>query len=245
MTQRRDLQPEVMDDPALDATEHLRALRGLGMLNSTTGVGGALFRRLQRYVREHPERPLRVLDVATGGGDLPIQWARLAARRHVALQVTGVDISQRAVDFARDRARAAGVEVGFLCRDCLNQPLPEGFDVVTCSLFCHHLTEDQIVRLLRAMTDAARRAVLVCDLERSRLNLAAVWCASRLLSRSPVVHTDATLSVRAALTRDEFRQLAERALSRPVHIESLPPCRFVAVVDDAAELAPAAAFLCP
>lgn len=234
-----------MDDPALDPAEHLRALRGLGKLNSTTGVASALFRRLQRYSQEHPERPLRVLDVATGGGDLPIQWARMAARRQIAMQLTGVDVSPRAIDFARDRARAAGVEVGFLCRDCLHQPLPEGFDVLTCSLFCHHLPEDQIVRLLRAMTDAARRAVVVCDLERSRLNLAAVWCASRILSRSPVVHNDATLSVRAALTRSEFRQLAERALSRPVHVESLPPCRFVAVVDDGAELAPAAAFLCP
>ena len=61
------------------------------------------------------------------------------------------------------------------------------------------------------MAAAAKRTVVVNDLVRSGLNLALVGAASRLLTRSPVVHTDAVLSVRAALTRTELVAMAKRA----------------------------------
>ena len=47
---------------------------------------------------------------------------------------------------------------------------------------------------------ATRHAVLVDDLVRSRLGFALVLAGSYLLTRSPVVHTDGPLSVRAALS---------------------------------------------
>jgi 2-polyprenyl-3-methyl-5-hydroxy-6-metoxy-1,4-benzoquinol methylase len=109
--------------------------------------------------------------------------------------------------------------------------LPTGFDIVTCNLFIHHLDQHSIAKLLHAMRAAADHAVLVCDLERSRINLAAVWLAAHAVTRSPVVHEDAVLSVRAALTRTEFRELATQTLDQPISIVGLPPCRYLAVID--------------
>jgi hypothetical protein len=73
------------------------------------------------------------------------------------------------------------------------------------------LHETDAERLLRNMAAAARRAVLVDDLLRSRTGYLLAWLGSRLFTTSPIVHTDGPLSVRAAFSVDEARALAERA----------------------------------
>jgi 2-polyprenyl-3-methyl-5-hydroxy-6-metoxy-1,4-benzoquinol methylase len=233
---QRDLQPERMDDPTLPPTDHVAALVGLSRINRLTSVSWPIYRRLRRYAQAI-EHPLRVLDVATGSGDLPIDWARRARADGLDMEITAIDISDVALAFARQRAADAGVQIHFECRDCLQSRLPTGFDVVTCNLFIHHLDRTSIAKLLQAMRSAADHAVLICDLERSRLNLAAVWLAAHVVTRSPVVHEDAVLSVRAALTRNEFRELASETLDQPISVVGLPPCRYLAVIDGATVMA--------
>lgn len=242
MTFPRDRQPELMDDPDLPESEHRQALTGLSRLNRAGGVATVLYSRLRRYARCQYPRPLRVLDVASGSGDLPIHWARRAKRDGLSLAITAIDRSDVAVDQMRRHAENAGVRLAALQRDCLSDGLPCGFDVVICSLFMHHLDNAQAGRLLQSMQMAADRAIIVCDLERSRWNLAMVRLASRALSRSPVVHVDALRSVRAAYTRQEFSELAERSLARPVRVERLFPCRFLMTADEPVVPAVAAAF---
>jgi hypothetical protein len=94
-------------------------------------------------------------------------------------------------------------------------------------LFWHHLAEPDGIKLLERMAAAARRAVLVDDLVRSRLGFALVWVGSYLLTRSSVVHTDGPLSVRAALSLAEARELAERAGLHGATIRRHWPERFL------------------
>ncbi len=230
MTFKRDLQPERMDDPNLPREDHLLALAGLARLNRLTCVSWPIYNQLRRYATQL-RRPLKVLDVATGSGDLPIRWAKRAQADGLSMQITAIDISAVALHYAQEQAQRAGVNVCFQQRDCLGQRLPGGFDVVTCSLFIHHLQEAQIAQLLIAMRAAAGHAVVVCDLERSRPNLAAVWLAAHTVTPSPIVHEDAIKSVRGALTRDEFRRIAQSALGHPVAVRALPPCRYMAVIE--------------
>ena len=75
----RDLQPELMDDPALSADEHRRALRGLTRLNALSGSANVLWPAVRKLARELG-RPVRILDVATGAGDVPLQLCVRAAR---------------------------------------------------------------------------------------------------------------------------------------------------------------------
>ena len=233
---KRDLQPELMDDPALDREQHLMALRGLARLNRLSPTATPFVRGINQLVDAHGERSgvvprkLHVLDLATGSADLPI--ALYGARRRLRvseLHLAGADISPTALDAARLRADRHGVALETMQLDLITRPIPSGFDVITCSLFLHHLDDEQIVSLLSRASQAAALGIVFSDLVRSRVNLGLVAAASRLVSRSRIVHTDAVRSIRAALTRAELAGLADRAKLGGFALQSAGLCRMMLI----------------
>ena len=214
-----------MDDPSFDPAEHAKALRGLARLNWISGSAGVLWRPIAALARRRRGGPLRVLDVATGGGDVPVALWRLARAHGCALEIDGCDRSDTAVATARERARRLGASMRFLQLDVLTQDLPAGYDVVMSSLFFHHLTEPQIRRVLAGMAAASRELVLVNDLVRSAWTWCAVWLGSRALAPSRVVRIDSLRSVRAALTLPELRAAAASAGLASADVRWQWPCR--------------------
>lgn len=214
--------PELMDDPAIDPAEHRQALEGLRRLNRASDSAGTLWPEIAD-LSARLGRPLKVLDVATGSGDVPRGLLRRAARRGVALEIAGCDISPTALDEAARQAPG----VRFFRHDALHDRLPTGFDVVTCSLFLHHLSEDEAVALFTNMENAAGHMLLVNDLSRSRFNYCGVWLACHLLTRSRVVRFDGPASVRSAFTPLEALALARRAGLNGATVRSRFPARFL------------------
>lgn len=219
--------PELMDDPSLDRPRHAAALAGLARLNTASASPQSVWSPIERLARELSANRLRVLDVATGGGDIPCALWRIARRRGLHLDLHGIDISHQALDFARRRARACGAPIQFAHRDAIAGELPAGFDVIVSSLFLHHLEREHAAGLLLKMARAARHLVLVNDLRRCRTGLLLAHLAGRLLTRSPVVRVDAPRSVRAAFTLDEVRELARSVRLEGAVVRPRWPCRWL------------------
>ncbi|MBK6941704.1 MAG: methyltransferase domain-containing protein [Planctomycetes bacterium] len=218
--------PERMDAPDLDPGAHADALRGLRRLNLLAASPRLLWPVLEAFAARTTS-PLRVVDVACGGGDGAIAIARKARARGLAFQVTGLDLSATALEHAREAASRAGALVTFDRADVVNEPaLPCVADVFTCSLFLHHTSRAQAIALLERLAGAARLGIVVVDLLRTRLGYALATAAARLVTRSPIVHFDAAASVRAAFTRAEIETIARAANLRDSRIDRVWPERF-------------------
>jgi len=202
--------PELMDDPALDAGEHLEALTALARINAISRTAAQLTAAIHRLVPKPPvgREPIDVVDVACGGGDVTIALAR---RLGPGYRVTGIDISPRAVERATEQAARSGVSsAGFTVCDVLAAPVPR-CDVAVSSLFFHHLDDGPAAAALRAMATSAAVGGVVSDLVRSRRGLALAYLATHVLTASRVARVDGPLSVRAARTLSEYRDLFDRA----------------------------------
>lgn len=207
---RRVLTPELMDDPELDPAEHASALRGLARLNALSMSDRILWPSVREVARRVGRR-IRVLDLATGSGDVPIALAGRASREGVELDLHACDISRTALVHAGDRAAREGIALHLWQHDAVSEPFDERFDVVTCSLFLHHLDAARAMRFLENASSAAGHTLLVSDLRREPAGLAVAWGVSRLATRSRIVHVDAVKSVRAAFTPREMGELARDA----------------------------------
>jgi SAM-dependent methyltransferase len=219
--------PELMDQPGLDAAEHARALSGLGRINRVSKSAAMYWPELCRVAEAGAGRPLRVLDVASGGGDVPIALARRAVRSGVNIAIEGCDKSAAAVQFAGEQAAARALPVRFFTLDALSDEIPSGFDVIVSSLFLHHLDEREAIGLLGRIAAAAGKLIMINDLLRGPIEYALAWAGCRLLTRSKVVRHDGPVSVRAAFTMGEMRDLASRAGLEGVRLTRHWPGRFL------------------
>lgn len=225
----RRIEPEWMDQPGLDPESHARALRGLSRINSWSRSVTALWRAIAPCLMKAPDRTWRLLDLASGGGDVPIGLWKRAQRQGLTLVVQGSDVSPTAVREARQRAHQTQADVAFTLVDALADEIPEGFDIVTSSLFLHHLNDDEATALLRAMSRSATRLAVVDDLQRSLPGLALAVAGTRVLSRSPIVHADGPRSVAAAFTPHEALALARSAGWGAAEVRTHWPFRFTLV----------------
>jgi SAM-dependent methyltransferase len=194
-----------MDSPALDPVRHLAALDALARVNAVSLSAGRIWTEVVRLNRRGVE-PVRVLDVACGGGDILHAIARRASKQGTRVELLGCDLSPVALDRARTHGGDA-LGVTFQQLDVLRDPLPSGYDVLCSSLFLHHLTREAAVGLLAAMAAATRGVVVVQDLLRTRLGYLYAWVGLGALTRSDVAHHDGLVSVAAAFTLGEARAL--------------------------------------
>lgn len=222
----RHRQAEIMDDPALDPGAHALALRALARINYLSNGAAALWKPIDAVARRLA-RPLRVLDVACGGGDVLLDLARRARKANRPLELSGCDISPVAMGMAKQAAHSSETQIQFFQWNAINDPLPQAYDVVTTTLFLHHLPHAEAVLLLRRLAALSAHLLLVNDLERSMLGWWAAWIGCRLLSRSPVVHFDGPVSVEGAFTCAEARQLAQQAGLTGAKVHRCWPCRYL------------------
>jgi SAM-dependent methyltransferase len=225
--------PELMDDPNLPEEDHRAALEGLKQLNKISSSARLLWNALTQIAAasdstRKDKEPLRVLDIATGSGDMLVALSQYSQRQesgNTHFHFTGVDISPTALKVAQNNAQRAGADIDFLTCDVMNEPISSGFDILMTSLFTHHLDPDGVHTLFKKVLESDARAFIVNDLVRSTLSFSLVWLASRILTSSHIVHFDAPVSVRAAYTPDELREMALNAGLLNSHVELHPPCR--------------------
>jgi 2-polyprenyl-3-methyl-5-hydroxy-6-metoxy-1,4-benzoquinol methylase len=202
MLRHRSEAAEWMDAP--DAPGFGAALEGLARINRLSGAAPPVLRFLERVAARHPG-PLSILDVGAGGGDMLVRIADWAARRGIAVQLTGLDQSAQAAA----HARARDVPARWITADLFAH---EGtHDVVICSLFAHHLPDPALVRFLRWIAARARLGWLISDLHRHWLPWGFVWAAVRLLRMPPMVVHDSTVSIARGFTRANWRHLLGKA----------------------------------
>jgi 2-polyprenyl-3-methyl-5-hydroxy-6-metoxy-1,4-benzoquinol methylase len=223
LAQRRP-QLEWMDQPGLDPHLHRQALAALARLNQAAGAVGALWPAVREAAKTAGDRPVRVLDVACGGGDVTLGLWQRARQAGLAIDIVGCDISATAVQYAEGQARQQQAPVTFLEHDAVYDPLPGYYDVAVCSLFLHHLEAGEVITLLSQLGSGCR-FVVADDLVRTGWSYVLAWGATRTLTRNPVVRGDGPRSVEQAFLPAELASLAEQAGLTGARVRRRAPAR--------------------
>ena len=223
--------PEWMDRTGNTTAQLEGALRDIGAVNRWLGGSKAAIAAVAPYLDAVPAgATLRVLDVGTGGADVPLAMAARARQRGKRLTAVGLDRDPVTAAHAH-RAVAGHPDVDVVRADAFQLPFPHrSFDVVLASMFLHHFRHDDAVRLIAEFRRVARHAVIVNDLERHLLPWAFIAIGARLTRRDPMFVHDAPLSVLRGFTKDELRQIAADAGAPGATVADAWPYRLVLTV---------------
>jgi 2-polyprenyl-3-methyl-5-hydroxy-6-metoxy-1,4-benzoquinol methylase len=219
----RSQEQEWMDRPGHGPDVLRQNLRDLERCNRWLGGVRLTRRGLERVLaaaRVPVGSTVSVVDVGTGGGDIPRALLHWALRRGYDLRLVATDVSPEILVVARS-VPCAGRPLRWLAADGVRLPFGDGaFDIAITSLALHHMERwTDAVALLRELRRVSRLGFVMNDIVRGWPGYAGAWLLSRLFSRSALTHHDGPLSVRRAYTVAEMRELAAAAGAPGVEFE--------------------------
>jgi ubiquinone/menaquinone biosynthesis C-methylase UbiE len=200
---------EILDSDACSPIEVETSLRDLCRINRWFGGVATTRSLIERVASVTGHKHFSVLEVAAGFGEVSKTAGRQLAHQGITLEVTDLD---RVATHLLPGNRA-------VVADALALPFQDNsFDVVSCSLFAHHLEPDDLARFVNEALRLSRTAVLINDLIRHPLHVALVYAGFPLM-RSYVSRVDGLASVRRAYTPDEMRQILNSGTQNAARVE--------------------------
>jgi len=227
----REFDPSVREWMDLEqpvSPELERDLDNLVTLNRVFGSHALVRSFLRRHLDR--SRPWRILDLATGAGDIPRMIATWAREQKIEVTIDAVDFQPSTLEIARARSTAFPNiafhegDIRSFGRDRIEnatadpnagpsnqEAAPATWDIFLCSLALHHFSEDDAVTILRHAATLSRRHVLVSDLRRCAAGTLGVDLLTAVWMREPMTRNDGRASVRRAFSFAEFAELARAA----------------------------------
>jgi hypothetical protein len=188
---------ELLDTDAGTAEEVAGSLSDLWFINRAFGGVSTAGTLIQQIVRVSSSSRISLLEVASGPGHVPAAVKKKMQGRGIDLEISLLDRSRSHLNGSRRSVVGDAVELPFA---------NDSFDVVSSTLFVHHLKPEDVRKFISESLRVCRAAVLINDVIRSSLHLALVY-AGLPLFRSRLTWHDAPASVRQAYTVGEMRAL--------------------------------------
>jgi 2-polyprenyl-3-methyl-5-hydroxy-6-metoxy-1,4-benzoquinol methylase len=211
----RSQAPEIMDDLQCSGEVVHQTLRELDFINHWLGGNQVTLKGLKSLIKNQNKiKSLHLADLGCGSGEM-LKLIHQQLKTHPVLQLTGIDANPNIIAFAEKHC--AGIPNIQLKTEDIFDPnfQRHSFDIVIATLFLHHFTHNQLVKIFRSLQTQARIGIVVNDLHRHPLAYYAIKLLTQLFSRSTMVKYDAPLSVLRGFKKAEIeRILAEAGITR-------------------------------
>ena len=201
--------PEILDGDDVGPEVFADVMNDLAAVSRVLLAHGPTLGFLHRATRSLPHGSvISILDVGSGEGDLLRRIRRWSDHSGLDVRLSGIDLNPRSADAANAKTTAS-MAIEYLTGDVFDHSGP--VDFVVSSLFTHHLTDEQVIRFVQWMEQAATRGWFVNDLHRHALAYHAFGLTARAARWHRIVRLDGQTSVARGFRPDEWRTLLAQA----------------------------------
>lgn len=196
--------------------EMVASLRARNALNALLGARRNLLRHALPLVqaaaaRHHGrEEPVSILDLGTGGADLPRALAMALRRRKIGATIDTLELNRDVAAYARAACEGfpeVRVQVGdFFALEAKR----ESYDVVLASRVLHRFERERALHLLGMMARMCRVGFVALDVRRHPLGCLGFAALATALPRCRTFRREGIAALRATYTLEEWADLAER-----------------------------------
>jgi ubiquinone/menaquinone biosynthesis C-methylase UbiE len=199
--------PEILDSDACSPREAQAVVAVLDRLNRWFGGVSTTQKIVTRVAQAAGVKRLSLLEVAAGSGKVPDMVCERLAPRGIALDVTLLDMARSHLPGGDPAAASHPGKNHSVVANALTMPFADGaFDLVSCSLFAHHLDSQQLRRFVQEALRVSRRAVLINDLVRHPLHWVLAFVGYPIMLNR-VAWLDGLTSVRRAYVPEEVQRI--------------------------------------
>lgn len=202
---------ERLDTGDYTPQEYAKWQREMKFIHRVFGEMRALKNSLFRDIQLSGSNRFSVLDVGAGSGGLMLE-----------LDKWSVDYERFLVGSELDAAAAGAIKnngIRSIQCDALRLPFEgNAFDYVICSLFLHHLDDEDAVALIREMARVAAKRIYIIDLNRHPMAYYLYKIFGRIFLQRFTLE-DGALSILRSRTPSELFDLSEKAELQDIKVE--------------------------
>lgn len=203
---------EIMDDLNCSGEVVHQTLRELETINSLLGGNYVTVNGVSQLLGNHNlMEPVSIVDLGCGGGDILKLIRQWATRKGYHLKLTGIDANPAIIAYSKAHA-SGSPPIEFETVDIFTDAFRhQQYDIIVGTLFFHHFSTTQLVKLFRQMKTQAKIGIVVNDIHRHWLAYYSIKWLTRIFSRSIMVKYDAPLSVLRSFRKKEWIDILEKA----------------------------------
>lgn len=199
---------EIMDDLDCHGKVVGQTLKELDIINSLLG-GNSVSRKGMMPLLGSTTENICIADVGCGGGDIMNWLTGKKGFNHA--NFVGIDANPNIISIAKENLKD-NKRLRFECMNIFSDEFhAQQFDIIHCSLFLHHFTNDELADIIQQLVSQARIGVVINDLHRHFLAYHSIKVLTQLFSKSEMVKNDAPLSVERGFIKKDWATILDKA----------------------------------
>jgi 2-polyprenyl-3-methyl-5-hydroxy-6-metoxy-1,4-benzoquinol methylase len=228
MKTRSDKQ-EQLDNLSLQGEPLHKALKSLGWINKWFGNHRSTVKSILN-VYDNEKKPLTIIDLGCGGGDLILVIAKALRKKGVQFSIVGIDGNNSSLQYAGEKCAGFG-EITFQQADILHPAFkPAPCDILITSHFIYHFPEAALIEFMNNKLTNVATAFICSELERSDLALFLFKLTSFLLPISKLAKQDGQLAIKRSFTKKEWLSVLKQTNIENFRLRRIPLFRIQLVV---------------
>ena len=208
-TSHRSSEIEIMDDFTMEGALFRDTLDKLEIINRFLGGNSVTIKGLKKLLKNQSKnKTITIVDLGCGNGDVLRDVSKFGRKNNYSFKLIGIDANPAAIDYARELSKEYS-ELSFKTIDILSEDFKkQSYNIVLCTLFLHHLKNEELISFLKKTTENATIGVVVNDLHRHKL----AYYLFKLIGffiKNKMVRQDGLTSVLRAFKRKDLENIAK------------------------------------
>jgi len=202
---KRSYQPELMDSFDEPIASLKAVFQDINRVNHLLGGNAITINALKKILQDHPQEQYTIVDMGCGDGNMLREVATYFRSQKLKGNFIGIDLNKNALSIAQEMSKDFP-EIKYLNQDILKiDSHTFHCDILINTLTMHHFTDEQVLVFLKKFTQLARYAVVINDLQRSRLAYYLFHLFSSIFIKTKIAKIDGLISIRRAFIKKELQ----------------------------------------
>ena len=201
---QRSYQKEFLDGDDIPFEDIKKNMQELDFINTWLGGHSITIKGLRKLVAD--KKAITVCEIGCGGGDNLVAIQKWCDKRNISIKCFGIDIKEECIAFAKQNKLLKNC-TEWIASDYCKVEFEKKPDIIFSSLFCHHFTEEELIKQIEWMKENCNSGFFINDLQRNIIAYFSILTLTKLFSNSYLVKNDAPLSVARGLIKKEWEKV--------------------------------------